>query len=97
MTLEQHRGLIAERARARAVYAALAGDMPATLSLSAPAAAPVGIGWTGEAAAPHLGIPSINSPPLRDEGLPLGLQVVGFEHRDADAFATAAWIEHALA
>ncbi len=101
MTIEDYRGLITERARARALYAALASDMPATISLSAPAAAPVGIGWTGEPActvhASYLGIPAISLPLLRDEGLPLGLQVVGFEHRDADAFATAAWIEHALA
>jgi Asp-tRNA(Asn)/Glu-tRNA(Gln) amidotransferase A subunit family amidase len=101
MTLEQYRGLIAERARARARYAELAADMPATISLSAPGAAPVGLGWTGEPACTvhtsYLGIPSISLPLLRDEGLPLGLQVAGFEHRDADAFATAAWIEQTLA
>jgi len=100
MTLEQYRGLIAERARARALYAELGPDMPATISLSAPAAAPVGLGWTGEPACTvhtsYLGIPSINLPLLRDEGLPLGLQVAGFEHRDADAFAAAAWIEQTL-
>jgi Asp-tRNA(Asn)/Glu-tRNA(Gln) amidotransferase A subunit family amidase len=100
MTIEEYRGLIGERARARALYAALAADMPATLSLSAPAAAPVGLNWTGEAACTvhtsYLGIPSISLPLFRDENLPLGLQVPGFEHRDADAFATAAWIEQAL-
>jgi Asp-tRNA(Asn)/Glu-tRNA(Gln) amidotransferase A subunit family amidase len=100
MTLEQYRGLIAERARARALYAELAADMPVTISLSAPGAAPVGLGWTGEPACTvhtsYLGTPSISLPLLRDEGLPLGLQVAGFEHRDADAFATAAWIEQAL-
>jgi Asp-tRNA(Asn)/Glu-tRNA(Gln) amidotransferase A subunit family amidase len=101
MTIEQYRGLIAERARARALYAELAADMPATISLSAPGAAPVGLGWTGEPACTvhtsYLGTPSISLPLLRDEGLPLGLQVAGFEHRDADAFATAAWIEKTLA
>jgi Asp-tRNA(Asn)/Glu-tRNA(Gln) amidotransferase A subunit family amidase len=100
MTIETYRGLIAERARARATYAELAADMPAAISLSAPAAAPVGIGWTGEPACTvhtsYLGIPSISLPLLRDEGLPLGLQVAGFEHRDADAFAVAAWIEQIL-
>jgi Asp-tRNA(Asn)/Glu-tRNA(Gln) amidotransferase A subunit family amidase len=100
MTIEQYRDLIAERARARALYAELSPDMPATISLSAPGAAPVGLGWTGEPACTvhtsYLGTPSISLPLLRDEGLPLGLQVAGFEHRDADAFATAAWIEQTL-
>jgi Asp-tRNA(Asn)/Glu-tRNA(Gln) amidotransferase A subunit family amidase len=101
MTIEQYRALIAERAGARALYAELAADMPATVSLSAPGAAPVGLGWTGEPACTvhtsYLGTPSISLPLLRDEGLPLGQQVAGFEHRDADAFATAAWIEKILA
>jgi Asp-tRNA(Asn)/Glu-tRNA(Gln) amidotransferase A subunit family amidase len=101
MSIEQYRGLIADRARARAHYAELGPDMPATISLAAPGAAPVGLGWTGEPACTvhtsYLGIPSITLPLLRDEGLPLGLQVAGFEHRDADAFATAAWSEKTLA
>jgi Asp-tRNA(Asn)/Glu-tRNA(Gln) amidotransferase A subunit family amidase len=101
MTIDQYRALIVERACARAVYAALAAEMPVTLSLSAPAAAPVGIGATGEPACTvhtsYLGTPAVSLPLFRDEGLPLGLQVVGFEHRDADVFATAAWIETTLA
>ena len=74
--------------------------MAVTLSLSAPSAAPVGIGSTGEPASTvhtsYLGIPSISLPLLHDEGLPLGLQVAGFADRDAEAFATAAWIEKKL-
>ena len=101
MTIEDYRGLLRERAQVRALYAGLGADMPATISLAAPAAAPVGLNWTGEPACTvhtsYLGIPSISLPLLRDEGLPLGLQVVGFEHRDADAFATSAWIEKTLA
>jgi len=84
----------------RALYAALAGDVDATISLSAPAAAPAGIDSTGEPACTvhtsYLGIPAISLPLLRDEGLPLGLQVAGFAERDADAFAVAAWLEGAL-
>ena len=63
-------------------------------------AAPVGLDSTGTPACTvhtsYLGIPSISLPLLRDEGLPLGLQVSGFEHGDAAAFAIAAWIETAL-
>ena len=87
-------------AQARARYGDLAADVSATVSLSAPAAAPVGIGSTGEPACTvhtsYLGIPSISLPLFRDEGLPLGLQVAGFPERDAETFATSAWIESAL-
>jgi Asp-tRNA(Asn)/Glu-tRNA(Gln) amidotransferase A subunit family amidase len=100
MTIEDYRGLLRERAAARARYAELAADVTGTLSLAAPAAAPVGIGWTGDPACTvhtsYLGIPSISLPRFQDEGLPLGLQVVGFEHRDAEAFAIAAWLEKTL-
>jgi len=97
MTIDEYRGLLRERREARARYAELSADVAATLSLSAPAAAPVGIGSTGD---PHctvhtsyLAVPAISLPLFHDEGLPLGLQVVGFVERDAETFATAAWIE----
>jgi Asp-tRNA(Asn)/Glu-tRNA(Gln) amidotransferase A subunit family amidase len=100
MTIDEYRGLLRERAAARARYGELAADVGATLSLSAPAAAPVGIDSTGEPACTvhtsYLGIPAISLPLFRDEGLPLGLQVTGFPERDAPTFATAAWIERTL-
>jgi len=100
MTIDEYRGLLRERGEARARYAELAADVGATLSLSAPAAAPVGIGSTGEPACTvhtsYLAIPSISLPRFRDEGLPLGLQVAGFPEKDAATFATAAWIEQTL-
>ena len=100
MTIEEYRGLLEIRASARAAYAALASDVDATISLPAPGAAPVGLDSTGNPACTvhtsYLGIPSISLPLLRDASLPLGLQVSGFEHGDAAAFAIAAWIETAL-
>jgi Asp-tRNA(Asn)/Glu-tRNA(Gln) amidotransferase A subunit family amidase len=100
MTIDEYRALLRGRAEARARYAALAAEVDASLSLSAPGAAPVGIASTGEPACTvhtsYLGIPSISLPLLRDEGLPLGLQVAGFAERDAGTFATAAWIERTL-
>jgi Asp-tRNA(Asn)/Glu-tRNA(Gln) amidotransferase A subunit family amidase len=100
MTIDEYRGLLAQRAKTRALYAELASDVDATVSLSAPAAAPVGLGSTGDPACTvhtsYLGTPSISLPLLRDEGLPLGLQVVGFADRDAETFAAAAWMERAL-
>jgi Asp-tRNA(Asn)/Glu-tRNA(Gln) amidotransferase A subunit family amidase len=37
-----------------------------------------------------LGVPALSLPVLQDNGLPLGLQLLGFADRDADLFATAA-------
>jgi Asp-tRNA(Asn)/Glu-tRNA(Gln) amidotransferase A subunit family amidase len=86
--------LIAERARVRAQFAELAAIADAAVTLSAPGAAPVGLGWTGDpifvVPGSLLGVPTVSLPLLEDESLPLGLQVLGFERRDADLVATAA-------
>jgi len=88
--------LIAERARIRAQFAELATVCDAAVTLSAPGAAPVGLGWTGDpifvVSGSLLGVPAVSLPLLEDEGLPLGLQVLGFAQRDADLIATAAAI-----
>ena len=94
MTLDQYRDDLSERDKLRARYAELAPDCDACISLSAPAAAPLGLGSTGDPnCTVHtslLGTPAISLPVLQDEGLPLGLQIVGFVNGDAQAFATAA-------
>jgi Asp-tRNA(Asn)/Glu-tRNA(Gln) amidotransferase A subunit family amidase len=36
-----------------------------------------------------LGVPAISLPVLEDEGLPLGLQLIGFADADAALFSTA--------
>ena len=93
MTLDDYRRDIRERDRRRAVYQALAGEFDACLTLSAPGAAPVGLGWTGDAAfvipGSMLGVPAISLPVLQDDGLPLGLQLLGFADADAALFSTA--------
>jgi Asp-tRNA(Asn)/Glu-tRNA(Gln) amidotransferase A subunit family amidase len=67
------------------------------VSLSAPAAAPMGLESTGDpnctVHASLLGIPAISLPVLADEGLPLGLQVTGFVDGDAETFAAAGAIK----
>jgi Asp-tRNA(Asn)/Glu-tRNA(Gln) amidotransferase A subunit family amidase len=94
MTLDDYRFDIADREQRRAVYSALAGEFDACVTLSATGAAPVGLHSTGNPvfAAPGsmLGIPAISLPVLDDGGLPLGLQLMGFAHRDARLFACAA-------
>jgi Asp-tRNA(Asn)/Glu-tRNA(Gln) amidotransferase A subunit family amidase len=88
--------LIVERGRIRALYAELAAIADAAVTLSAPGAAPLGLGWTGDpifvVSGSLLGVPTVSLPLLEDEGLPLGLQVLGFAQRDADLIATAAGI-----
>ena len=96
MTLEDYRRDLAQRDKARALYAELAGECDVCVSLSAPGAAPLGLHSTGDptctAHVSLLGIPAISLPVLQDEGLPLGLQVTGFINGDAQAFASAAAI-----
>ena len=101
MNLDQYRKLLAQRANIRKIYGELAAQCDGCITLSAAGPAPVGLGWTGDAsfAVPFslLGVPAVSLPLFRLDGLPLGLQVTGFEHRDAATLAAAAWIEHALA
>jgi Asp-tRNA(Asn)/Glu-tRNA(Gln) amidotransferase A subunit family amidase len=94
MTLDDYRKDIAQRDKVRALYATLAAECDACVGLAAPAAAPMGLDWTGDPSctvhASLIGMPAISLPVLQDEGLPLGLQLTGFLNRDADLFATAA-------
>jgi Asp-tRNA(Asn)/Glu-tRNA(Gln) amidotransferase A subunit family amidase len=93
MTQAQYQGLIAERQRIRDVYGALCATCDACMTLAAPGAAPVGLDWTGNPVftvpTSLLGVPSLSLPVFKDEGLPLGLQVIGFANRDAALFAAA--------
>jgi len=93
LTLDDYRRDIRERDRRRAVYQSLAGEFDACLTLSAPGAAPVGLGSTGDPAfvipGSMLGVPAISLPVLQDGGLPLGLQLLGFTNADAALFSTA--------
>jgi len=93
MTQEQYQDLLAERQRSREVYAALHADCDACLTLSATGAAPVGLDWTGNPVftvpTSLLGVPTLSLPVFEDEGMPLGLQLIGFTNRDADLFSMA--------
>jgi Asp-tRNA(Asn)/Glu-tRNA(Gln) amidotransferase A subunit family amidase len=93
MSLEDYRNDLAQRDKTRALYAQLAAECDACVSLSAPAAAPLGLDSTGDptctAHASLLGIPAISLPVLEDEGLPLGLQVTGFINGDAQTVGVA--------
>ena len=94
MTQEQYQGLLGDRDRARAAWEALADDCEVCITLAAAGPAPVGLGSTGDPVfnvpASLLGIPAVTMPLLETEGLPLGLQAMGFVNRDAALFAAAA-------
>jgi Asp-tRNA(Asn)/Glu-tRNA(Gln) amidotransferase A subunit family amidase len=96
VTLADYRADLAERARIRAVYAELAAACDAAITLAAPGAAPEGLSSTGnpEFGVPSslLGVPALSLPLFMDGGMPLGLQVIGYFDRDADAFAIAEWL-----
>jgi Asp-tRNA(Asn)/Glu-tRNA(Gln) amidotransferase A subunit family amidase len=98
-TPDDYRRALAARAAMRGTFAALAKEIDACLTLSAPGAAPVGLGHTGDpafvVAGSALGVPAITLPLLAEQGLPVGAQILGFEQRDADAVAIARWVEAA--
>jgi len=97
MTQDEFADLLAERDRVRSVYASLKDDVDVCVTLSAPGAAPKGLDWTGDplftVPTSLIGMPTVTLPVLQDEGLPLGLQIIGFINQDAELFAHAGGIE----
>jgi Asp-tRNA(Asn)/Glu-tRNA(Gln) amidotransferase A subunit family amidase len=100
MQLSDYRAMLAERHRVRGIYAALSSLCDGCVTLAAPSAAPLGLETTGNPifVVPFslLGVPAISLPLLREQNLPLGLQVTGFTDADADSFSVAAWLTRTL-
>ncbi len=100
MTLADYGAALARRRQIRETFAALARSCDMAVTLAATGPAPLGLGSTGNPvfAVPGsiLGVPSVSLPVLSPAGLPLGLQVVGFEGGDARLFAGAAWLSDLL-
>lgn len=100
MTPADYNAARAERARMRAVYAKLSDICDGCITLTATGAAPVGLQTTGSPifAVPGscLGVPALSLPLLKEQNLPLGLQVMGFANQDAAAVAVAGFITQAL-
>jgi Asp-tRNA(Asn)/Glu-tRNA(Gln) amidotransferase A subunit family amidase len=96
MTQREYAGLIVRRDEIRATYARVAKNYDAFVTLGACGAAPAGLGTTGNTvmnvSASLLGCPALTLPVLADEGLPLGLQLLGRTNADAGLFGNAAWI-----
>lgn len=100
LTRDDYAALLERRAAARAAFAALSARCDAVVSVTAPGAAPLGLGSTGNPVfvvpGSLLGVPVLTLPVLQSEGLPLGLQMLGFANADAALFAHAAWVEERL-
>ncbi len=96
LTAEDYRLALTRREAMRQQHAKLKGSISAFVTLAASGAAPVGLENTGDPvfAVPSslLGAPSLSVPVLEADGMPLGLQVIGYMHDDAEAFGVAHWI-----
>jgi Asp-tRNA(Asn)/Glu-tRNA(Gln) amidotransferase A subunit family amidase len=96
MTQREYADLLKQRDASRAAYAKAASKYDAFVTLGACGAAPKGLGSTGNTimnvAASLLGCPAITLPLLSDEGMPLGLQLMGGTDRDSALFDTAVWV-----
>lgn len=100
VTREEYASLIRRRRETRALFATVMDEHDALIGLTAPGAAPVGLETTGNpicvVAGSYLGGPVVALPVLQDEGLPLGLQVLGKPDEDEALFAHASWIRSVL-
>jgi len=96
ITVADYEASLAQRDGMRQAQAALAGEIDGLITLSAPSIAPVGLETTGNpvfaAPATILGAPAFSLPLMALDGLPLGLQLIGFPGRDADLAGLAQWI-----
>jgi Asp-tRNA(Asn)/Glu-tRNA(Gln) amidotransferase A subunit family amidase len=100
MTVGDYRLLLAERDRAGERWEKLVSNIDGAIALAAAGAAPIGLNSTGNAAfavvSSYLRSPALSLPLLNADGLPIGMQVIGFRDRDADLFAIALWISATL-
>jgi len=96
MTQAGYAAALAKRADVRAAYEDLLASFECVVTLGATGAAPVGFETTGNPGfnvpASLLGVPAMSLPLLTDEGMPLGLQIMARQGRDADLFAVARWL-----
>lgn len=97
MTQADYAAALVQRTAAREAYAGLASRADAVVGVTAPGAAPVGLETTGDPVfvvpGSFLGACGVSLPLLQADGLPLGLQLLGYPGRDAELFAHAAAVE----
>ncbi len=101
ITAEHYDAARRTASRARQVLADAMADYDVILTPSAPGAAPHGFATTGNPMFNRLwtlmGAPCVNVPGLSDNGLPLGVQIVGRFGRDRATLEAALFLEQAIA
>lgn len=94
------RRALVRRAELRTLWAALAHEYDVLIALATTNPAPAGHASTGcrrmPATASLLGIPAITAPWLTVDGLPQGVQLLGFEGRDAELIEAARVLDEEL-
>lgn len=103
---DDYRRHLEERRHARQCLTALAGECDALISLASVGPAPISAEArktafpTGDVAfscaSSLLGAPAVTTPSLAVDGMPLGLQVMGQQHADADVVGIAQWLHATL-
>jgi Asp-tRNA(Asn)/Glu-tRNA(Gln) amidotransferase A subunit family amidase len=96
MTMDDYRAALTRREAMRVAFEALHGEVDALVTLSAPGPAPVGLGSTGDptfnVAATALRVPALSLPLMQVEGMPVGLQLIGFAGGERALSAYAQWL-----
>lgn len=96
ITVDEYAVLLNKRREMRASHVALSSEFTALITLSAPGPAPIGHETTGDPIfavnSSILGAPAINLPLLEADGMPLGVQIIGYPGRGRELFALAHWI-----
>lgn len=95
-TLEDYHEALGARDELRARFDAAARAYDGFIGLSAASVAAIGLDNMGRpgatAPATCAGLPALTLPVMAAHGLPLGLQLIGASHGEANLFAHAAWI-----
>jgi Asp-tRNA(Asn)/Glu-tRNA(Gln) amidotransferase A subunit family amidase len=96
MTPDQYHALLRRRDAMRDALLALAGDCDACVALAAPGIAPKGIEATGNPIFNYPGsalrTPAVSLPLLAVDGLPLGVQLLGYPQRERELSALAGYL-----
>jgi Asp-tRNA(Asn)/Glu-tRNA(Gln) amidotransferase A subunit family amidase len=82
MTPDQYVALLQRRDAMRTALLALQGEFDACITLASPGIAPRGLGSTGDAIFNHpasaLRNPAVSLPKLSVDGMPIGVQLLGY-------------------
>ena len=96
MSIEDYRRACARREQLRSLHRALKGQVDGFITLAHIGPGQLGhpkagTPWYNDASS-AIGVPTLSLPVLTVDGLPLGVQLMGFEYEDAELVAMARWI-----